>query len=97
MLFAFLFLLTEIQTVLIPFEHANITIDNIVFWNVSNPQPIPDACGKMVVRSNMLHHINNGQTYEAFISGQTGPPIIQFPSVISSPNKLKDIGVDASQ
>lgn len=42
----------------------------------------------------MLHHINTGQTYEGFLSGQLNGSIIDVPAVISSPEYLVDMGVD---
>lgn len=48
----------------------------------------------MIATPNMLHHINTGQTYEGFLNGQLGGPVISVPTVISSPEYLVDMGVD---
>ena len=42
------------------FQELSLTISNISLANLNNPQALPDACGKMLNRNIMLHHINNG-------------------------------------
>ena len=94
MFFLFLFLLTEIEAIAsYSFQHANITVETVSTGNVANPLPAPDACGEMIAKSNMLHHINNQQSYEGFHSGKLNPSDITIP-VVAAPANLLDMGVD---
>ena len=94
MFFLFLFLLTEIEAIAsYSFQHANITVETVSTGSVANPLPAPDACGEMIAKSNMLHHINHQQTYEGFHSGKLNPAAITIP-VVTTPATLVDMGVD---